>query len=203
MKNSHLFRIMEVIMLIILGCSSMSCAAWGESRPERPDKAYEEYGKVSIWYEKYLYFEMPVDEFVSLFTKDILTDDPDKPHIINHKNNSYIVKDSKGTKYRITFENGLLTKFEKFGWEKIPIITAAYYERTYLLRGSEVLEERAKTNRGFYSFMPEKEFLRTFSNSILSHSRNRDGENYYVIIGKDGRKHRITFSSEGFLIGME
>jgi hypothetical protein len=51
--------------------------------------------------------------------------------------------------------------------------------------------------------MPESEFLQIFSNSILSHSKNRNGENRYVFIGKDGWKYRVIFSSEGYLIGME
>jgi hypothetical protein len=178
-------------MLLILIFTSLSCLTFGgEFNSEKGSKIYNDYKEASTWYEKYLYFEMPEDEFVSLFTKDRLTEDSDAPQIINHKNNSYIVKDSKGTKYRITFDKSFLVKFEIFGWEKIPFITAAYRDYTYSLKGYE-----SKSKPGFYNGMPEEEFLKTFSGSILSGSKN----NYYEIIGKDGRKYRVFFSSEGFI----
>lgn len=136
MKNTCLLTLNPtgVLMLITLVCSFISCVAFGgEFDPGGQDKMHEESEKTSAWYEKYLYFEMPEEKFVGLFTKDSLSNDSSNPSIISHKGNVYIVKESGGTKYRVTFENGLLTKFEKYGWEKIPLITAAYYDRTYLV----------------------------------------------------------------------
>lgn len=203
MKNSYSFRVMQLLILMIIICNLLSCSTLGdEFSSEKLSKTYREDETTSMWYEEYPYFEMPEDEFVELFTKSILRDVPSKPSIVKYKNNAYIVKEANGQKYRFTFENGLLTKFEIFGWEKIPFITAAYRDYTHLVRGSAILEERTKNRRGFYDAMPEEEFLKIFSNAILSHSKSRDGENHYVFIGKDEEKYQVTFSREGYLIGM-
>lgn len=196
MRNIFIFRIMAAAMLILIACSSISCAAWGEFSPERIDKMHEEDKKWSNWFEKYiksvLYVGMPEDEFVRLFTKDKSWVDSQRPYIIKHKGSEYIVLALNGVKHRVSFTDGKLDQFETLGYEKIPIIGSTSWDYTSSLRGY-----KAKNAPGFYDGMSEDEFLATFSGSILSHSENR-----YVVTGKNGRKYRVTFK-DGYLIGME
>jgi len=187
MRNSHLFRIMETLMLIILGCSSISCAAWGEFSPERIDKMHEEDKKWSNWFEKYiksvLYVGMPEDEFVRLFTKDKSWIDSQRPYIIKHKGSEYIVLALNRVKHRVSFTDGKLDKFETLGYEKIPIIGSTSWDYTSLLRGYKISE-------GLYKGMSEQEFLQNFSDSILSKFKNG-----YVILINDGKKYGIEFTN--------
>lgn len=196
MRNIFIFSFIEAAMLILLACSSMSCAAWGEFSPERIDKMHEEDKKWSNWFEKYiksvLYLGMPEYEFVRLFTKDKSWIDSQRPYIIKHRGSNYIVLALNGVKHRVLFTDGKLYKFETLGYEKIPIIGPASWDYTSSLRGY-----KAENAPGFYDGMPEDEFLKTFYDSILSHS-----ENSYVVTGKNGRKYRVSFTN-GFLSGME
>ena len=185
-------------MLSIVACSSVACFVFGgEFSPERLDKIHEEDERWTDWLNKYikgvLYVGMPVDEFVRLFTKDESWADPERPYIISHDDNRYIITGRKGIRYRLTFKDSLLEKLEQYAWEKIPVVTAHYADFTFLLKG-----DKSTNAPSFYDGMSEKEFLKIFSSSILSHSKDR-----YVVIGKNGWKYRVTFSSEGYLIGIE
>lgn len=198
MRKSYVFRIMEVLMLITLVCSSIACLVFGgEFSSERLDKIHEEDKSWSEWLDKYIrnviYVGMPVNEFVKLFTKSEPWPDLERPYILSHKDNSYIFVGRKGIRYKVTFRDGLLEKLEQYTWEKIPLITAHYKDFSHLLRGYKPVN-----SPGFYDEMTENEFLSIFANSILSHSKNR-----YVVVGKNGWKYRITFSEEGFLIGID
>lgn len=194
MKRPSFYYLPAHFLLIFLILVSISCVSWGEHMT----KETEDYMYEDTWLEKYirnvLYVGMPEEEFVKLFTKTSDWTDPKRPYIKKHVKNYYIVS-GLNTSYvgdcRITFSNGLLVKYERFGWGKIPIIDSGYTDLTDLLKGYKA------NGPGFYNAMPEGEFLTTFSGSILSHSENR-----YVVTGKNGRKYRVSFTN-GFLAGME
>lgn len=134
--------------------------------------------------EAKIYVGMSIDDFKSLF-QDCITKE--------EENIIYFSEPETGGKSRVTFTDDLLSKYERFGrWYGI-YGTGNYADVTFALRGY-------KNNNapGFYTGMSENEFLNLFSASILSHSRN-----HYVVIGKNGAKYRLTFSIEGFLIGVE
>lgn len=184
------------MLIPLVFCYMTSLAFGGEFSPGRLDKIHEEDKRWTDWINKYLkgvlYVGMPVDEFVRIFTKDNSWIDSEKPYIISHKDNIYIIVGRKEMKYRVTFKDGLLEKLEQHTWEKIPVVTAHYADFTFLLKGYK------STNApGFYDGMPEDEFLQTSSGSITSQSGGR-----YVVIGRNGRKYRVTFTN-GFLSGME
>ena len=176
-------------MIILTSCTSFSNLITEDIQ----DPMYED-----NWLEQYfndvLYVGMPEEEFVMLFTKTLDWADSKRPYITKHIKNYYIVS-GLNTSYvgdcRITFSNGLLIKYERFGWGKIPIIDSGYTDLTDFLKGYKA------NGPGFYNAMREDEFLKTFSGSILSHS-----ENYYIATGKNGRKYKVTFK-DGYLIGME
>lgn len=201
MKKNYAFKIMETLMFLILACSSIGCIAFGsELSPKRMEEANEEDVKWQDWVAKYikdvLYFRMPVDEFVRLFTKDASWTEPEKPYIISHDGNQYIIIGRKQIKYRVTFKDGLLEKLEQYVRNVIPLVplpVGCYADFSHLLKGY-----KSPNASGFYDGMSEEEFLQVFSDAILSHSKNS-----YVIVGKNGRKYRITFSSKGYLIGMQ
>lgn len=183
-------------MLIILACSFMSYSAFsGEFSPERLDKIHEEDRKKDAWYDRYitsvLYVGMPESEFVDSFTKDSSWNDSERPYIINHKGDRYVIVGLDGIKHRITFDSGLLVKFEQYGWEKSPVLTS-YRDVTGFLKGY-----KNTSGPGFYNAMPEGEFLQNFSGLVLSQLGNR-----YTVVGKNGKKYRVTFTN-GFLSGME
>jgi hypothetical protein len=173
--------------------NTTSCMAMDEYRMKEIDKQYQQGKREDDWWEKYirnpLYIGMPEDEFVTLFAKRESNSDIERPYILNKKGNAYIVIGFGGKeKYRFTFVDGLLSKYEQFGLGQNPF---GYSVSTFLLKGYKA------NGPGFYNAMPEDEFLRTFSGSILSHSGNR-----YVVTGKNGRKYRVSFT-DGFLAGME
>lgn len=187
MRNRYILRVMETMSLVLLICSSVSCVTWSEFSPERIDKIDEEDRKREVWYEKYiedvLFIGMFEEEFARLFAKNENWNDSQRPYITDHKKNIYFVIGLKGEKYRITFENGLLAKFEIFGWEKIPFITATYRDYTHLLRGYKY------RGSGFYKGMSEGTFLKKFSNQIILRLKNG-----YVVLMVDGHKYGAEFT---------
>lgn len=191
MRKNCISRGNEIMMLVLLVCSSISCLVFGaEFNLEENGRIQQEDKKWSSWLNKYvksvLYIGMPEGKFASLFTKDIFWSDSDRPHIIHHKNDKYIIMGLKSRKYRVTFKNGLLLKLEEYGWEKIPLLTANYRDVSDLLKGYEISE-------GLYKGMPEDEFLRNFSHEILSKFKNG-----YVVVTKKGEKYGVEFIN-GFL----
>ncbi|MFH1771433.1 MAG: hypothetical protein ABH872_01305 [Candidatus Omnitrophota bacterium] len=147
----------------------------------------------SKWFKKYItdivYFMMPEKEFVKLFEKQDNWLEY-RPYIIsrkeNKKENKYVIYGIRPIKYgkakhkmRVIFREGVLVRFEHFGFEKTPFMGIHAYDYTNSLRGFPKTEE---------------DFLRIYSDSILSSS-----ENTYVFIAKDGKKYRYTFQ-EGRLL---
>lgn len=178
-------------MFVLMACSSLSNKAFGDKFSSEGVEDIKKDKQWSEWLYKYiknvLYVDMPTDEFVRLFTKDASWSDSERPYIISHKDNKYIVAGVNGTKFRLTFNNGLLEKLEEYGWEKfIP----HYGDISIYLKGY-----KNNYDQGFYDGMPEQEFLTMFSGSILSHSKDR-----YVVVGKNGKKYQVIFKN-GYLNG--
>ena len=194
MKNTKIYYLSHVCLIFMLLILT-SCTSFNEHiTKEANDSMYED-----NWLVKYidnvLYVGMSEEEFVKLFTRTSDWTDANRPYIKKHVKNYYIVS-GLNTSYvgdcRITFSNGLLVKYDRFGWGKIPIIDSGYTDLTSFLKGYKV-----KNSPGFYDGMSEDEFLQSFAGSVLSHSDNR-----YVIMGKNGRKYRVTFK-DSYLIGMD
>lgn len=192
-----IIKIRSLLKLLILSIFTLiniiSCTAMEEYKMKEIDRQFQQTKKEDEWWEKYIrhpvYVGMTETEFVNLFERKEANGDTDRPHIINKKGNSYIVVGLDGKeKYRFTFADGLLLKYEQFGLGQNPF---GYSDSSFLLRGFEA------DGPGFYSAMTEDEFLQTFSGSILSHSKD-----YYIVTGKNGRKYKIKFKN-GYLIGME
>lgn len=200
MRKSYVFKVMEILMLVVLVCGFMaSCTFGGELSSKRSTEVNEEYTKWQDWVDKYiknvLYFKMPVDEFVRLFTKNNSWVEPERPYIVSHDENNYVIIGRKNIKYRVIFKGGLLDKLEQYTWDVLPIVpipVTTYKDFSHLLKGY-----KSPNAPGFYDSMPEEEFLKVFSGEVLSHSKNS-----YVIVGKNGRKYKITFSPKGYLVGM-
>lgn len=180
-------------MLITVACSCVACSVFeGEFSPRRIDRLHEEHKRWSDWVKKYikdvLYVGMPEDEFVRLFTKDESWGDAEKPYIINHKDNEYIIVGRKEIRYKVTFKNGLLAKLKQRTWEKIPVVTTQYKDFTFLLKGHKYTD-------GLYKGMPEDEFFKKFSHKIVS-KFERGNENGYILLLKHGNRLEVCFKDK-------
>ena len=166
-------------------------------------------GDDPIW-KKYIqnviYVGMPEKDFVKLFTNHHEFQRSLRPYIVEYKNNTYYIyqpeydflkRELKQTniantgKSRIKFDKGRLAKYEMQYWDKPPFVFLVYSDQTNTLRGFTA------EDKGFYDGMPEKEFLKFFSGSILRHKRD-----WYIFWGKNRKKYRITFYN-GYLTGVE
>ena len=178
-------------MLLMLACGSMGCIAFGgEFSPERVKGANEEHNMLDEWSKKYiedvLYIGMPVDEFVRLFTKDNSWAEPERPYIVSHDENSYMIIGRKKIKLRVAFKDGLLDKLEQHKWDMLPLVPVPlhyYADCSFLLKGHKYMD-------GLYKGMSEDEFLKNFSDKII-----RKFDNCYVIL-RNGRRFVIEFKDK-------
>lgn len=87
--------------------------------------------------ESVLYVGMPEDEFIQLFTETPRPTDSDRPYIIERNGHRYIILELplKGEKARVTFHEGTLVRFERYGTGSNPW---GYADETYMLKGSPV-----------------------------------------------------------------
>lgn len=197
MKNKFLI-IMGALMMILFTKQISGFAFFGDEynpNSEEVKKSIKEDRKWSAWLEKYiksvLYVRMPEDEFVRLFTKEESWVDLERPYIISRKNNTYVFIGINKNKFRAIFKESSLTKLELYGLEKFPMLFPHYMDVSPFLKG---YSDRFAT--AFYDGMPEEEFLKVYSGSILAHKKD-----WYVVQEKDGRKFQLKFSN-GYLNGI-
>lgn len=114
------------ISLFFLSASIISCSAITKIDRSVTQKVLDDKEKRdqdsmdrAVWIKKYLdvlCFNMQEYEFVNHFTKISSWADPERPYITKHVGNKYIVSGLESSyDYRMTFEDGVLVKFEYHG----------------------------------------------------------------------------------------
>ena len=123
--------------LILSSC--LSFADYERYQMNEIDRGYNRQKSEDEWWTKYirnvLYIGMLEDEFLEAFKKHEESIDLDRPYISSVKNHRYIVLGLGGKeKYRVTFDNGRLSKYEQFGLGQNPF---GYSDSTFLLKKKE------------------------------------------------------------------
>ena len=150
--------------------------------------------KINKYIDNDVHYKMPEEEFIKMFTKKEDWQDKNKPYIIKHKKNYYVLKEpdvyffgiTQGGKIKVTFENRKLVKLVSSGWEGLPIFRLDY-DCTHFLKYYEI-------QNGLYVGMPEKEFLHKFSNRTMA----KAAEGYYALVMSDG-SYRVVSFNDGIL----
>jgi len=135
-KTSKQILSLFILFLILTGCGSTANMTEAEKRmailgvsPEKYDQdTRRTQSRRSL--EDHLYLNLPEDQFKQLF---IQNNSSDSPFIKEYKNNKYIIVEfaELDEKARVTFENGLLTKLERYGEGSNPW---GWTDETYLLK---------------------------------------------------------------------
>lgn len=123
MIGNNKFKIINILLLagnLLISCGrpkNISELDWELAKNGMSREQYEvgvKRGQIQRRTEDLLYIGMPETQFISLFTKSA---NANNPYIIEHKENQYIFLEFplKKEKARVTFQDGKLIKFERYG----------------------------------------------------------------------------------------